>query len=116
MRKTEKAHFGMVGDRKSKEKAVCPNFLHQRRGRQHPLVPPKGKRAAKEKLHTTSVQRGRLVFNHSDKQHLVQERFENIMSDPLPRTRDFSWRQLQLQAPDSSLDRPFSEEVIWQDI
>jgi hypothetical protein len=39
------------------------------------------------------------------------------MMDPPPRTRDFFWPHLQLQTPDlTHLDRPFTEEEIWQAI
>jgi hypothetical protein len=39
------------------------------------------------------------------------------MMNPPPRTRDFSWEQLQLQTPDlSSLDNPFTAEEIWHAI
>jgi hypothetical protein len=39
------------------------------------------------------------------------------MTDPPPRTRDFSWAHFQLPTPDlSSLDRPFTDEEIWHAI
>lgn len=39
------------------------------------------------------------------------------MTSPPPRSRDFSWPDLDLSAPDlSSLDGPFSKGEIWQAI
>jgi hypothetical protein len=39
------------------------------------------------------------------------------MTDPPPRTRDFSWAHFQLPTTDfSSLDKPFTDEEIWQAI
>jgi hypothetical protein len=57
------------------------------------------------------------ALTHNDKQVLIQDHFESIMTDPPPRTRDFSWAHFQLPTPDlSSLDRPFTDEEIWQAI
>jgi hypothetical protein len=70
-----------------------------------------------KKLHTTAKQRKRLGPNTHDKQVLIQDHFESIMTDPPPRTCDFSWAHFQLPTPDlSSLDSPFTDEEIWQAI
>jgi hypothetical protein len=47
----------------------------------------------------------------------MQGHFESAMATSLPRSRDFSWPDLGLSAPDlSSLDRPFSDDEIWHAI
>jgi hypothetical protein len=42
------------------------------------------------------------VFNHDDKQNIIQEHFENTMADPPPRICDFPWPHMQFQMPDLS--------------
>jgi hypothetical protein len=57
------------------------------------------------------------VVDHNDKRNVVQDHFEHIMADPPPCSCDFNWPLLQWDSPDlSSLDRPFSEDEIWQAI
>jgi hypothetical protein len=57
------------------------------------------------------------ALNHYEKTEVIQEHFDRVMRDPPPRTRDFSWEQLQLQTSDlSSLDSPFTAEEIWHAI
>jgi hypothetical protein len=59
----------------------------------------------------------RWLFNHSDKQHLIQDHFEKAMSTPPPRNCDFSWGDLALPSVDlSSMDRPFTQDEVWQAI
>jgi hypothetical protein len=57
------------------------------------------------------------ALSHNDKQILIQDHFESIMTDPPPRTRDFSWAHFQFPTTDfSSFDKPFTYEEIWQAI
>jgi hypothetical protein len=57
------------------------------------------------------------ALTHNDKQILIQDHFVSIMTDPPPRTRDFSWAHFQLRMTDfSSLDKPLTDEEIWQAI
>jgi hypothetical protein len=57
------------------------------------------------------------LVNHADKQQIVQEHFERVMSEPPPRTRDLSWDDMALPTIDlSPLDCPFTHEEVWQAI
>jgi hypothetical protein len=42
------------------------------------------------------------AFTHQDKQQILQRHFESVMEDPPPRSRDFSWQDLQLSGCDLS--------------
>jgi mannosylglycoprotein endo-beta-mannosidase len=55
------------------------------------------------------------AFTHDDKHKLIEEHFEQIMGQPPPCTKDFSWSDLILPEVNlATLDAPFSEEEIWQ--
>jgi hypothetical protein len=55
------------------------------------------------------------AFTHEDKHKLIQGHFEQVMGQPPPRTKYFSWPDLALPKVNlASLDVPFSEEEIWQ--
>jgi hypothetical protein len=58
---------------------------------------------------------GGWIFNHEDKQRLIQDHFTNVMNAHPIRSRDFSWPDLDLPTLDlTSLDSPFSDEEIWR--
>jgi hypothetical protein len=63
-------------------------------------------------------QTGALLWNHDDKQDILQNYFENLMGKKVHRTRNFRWADLGIntlqQLPGLELDRPFTEAEIEQ--
>lgn len=74
--------------------------------------------ARKRRQYISSLkdQNGTLVWNHEEKQHVLQEYFQNLMGRKVSRSRTFDWQAIQLsmlqQMPGLELDRPFTEGEI----